>query len=159
MRSPTHICQLVATLLHLTNIRSIALTIQVKTLWQLPLRHMRPTILLIDKPKSLVTGWAVIQGYGRTENTLSSTLSGCTSTSIFTSYAAYLYPNPEAAVPEHILVDTHGAFSPGFADAITPCANYVSGNQSMGRETAAQWPRVAFHDFVTVHVAETRNGC
>ena len=72
--------------------------------------------------------------------------------------AAYFYPNPQASVLEHILVDTHGAFSSGFADAITPCTNYVSGNQSMGRETAAQWIRVAFHDFVTAHVAEGTGG-
>lgn len=32
-------------------------------------------------------------------------------------------------------------------------ANYVSGNQSIGRTTAAQWLRVAFHDFVTADVA------
>lgn len=66
------------------------------------------------------------------------------------SHAAFFYPNPQASLIEHILVDTHGAFNSGFADAITPCTNYVSGNQSTGRETAAQWIRVAFHDFVTL---------
>jgi hypothetical protein len=37
-------------------------------------------------------------------------------------------------------------------------ANYVSGNQSMGRTTAAQWLRVAFHDFVTANVAAGTGG-
>jgi len=37
-------------------------------------------------------------------------------------------------------------------------ANYVSGNQSMGRTTAAQWIRVAFHDFVTADVATGTGG-
>lgn len=32
-------------------------------------------------------------------------------------------------------------------NAITPCTNYVSGSQLSGRETAAQWLRVAFREF------------
>jgi len=99
----------------------------------------------------------------------------------------FFYPKPQSSLVEHILVDTHGAHSSGFADAITPCskcssqnpfdafsfitvnrpinirlmvylANYVSGNQSMGRTTAAQWIRVAFHDFVTADVAAGTGG-
>ncbi|PMD54073.1 heme peroxidase [Hyaloscypha bicolor E] len=74
------------------------------------------------------------------------------------AYGAFFYPNTQASLLEHILVDTHGAHSSGFADAITPCTNYVSGNQSMGRTTAAQWIRVAFHDFVTADVASGTGG-
>jgi hypothetical protein len=45
---------------------------------------------------------------------------------------------------EHLLVDTGGTNDGGFKRAITPCTNYVSGSQLLGRETAAQWIRVAF---------------
>ena len=45
---------------------------------------------------------------------------------------------------EHLLVDTGGANDGGFKRAIMPCTNYVSGSQLLGRETAAQWIRVAF---------------
>jgi hypothetical protein len=34
----------------------------------------------------------------------------------------FFYPNSQASLIEHILVDTHGARSSGFADAITPCS-------------------------------------
>lgn len=75
-----------------------------------------------------------------------------------TSLATFFYPSPQTSLLEHILVDTHGAHSSGFADAITPCSNYVSGAQTLGRETAAQWVRVSFHDFVTAHVADGTGG-
>lgn len=74
------------------------------------------------------------------------------------AHAAFFYPTVQASLLEHILVDTHGGHSSGFADAITPCTNYVSGSQTLGRETAAQWVRVAFHDFVTAHVSEGTGG-
>lgn len=74
------------------------------------------------------------------------------------AHAAFFYPTVQASLLEHILVDTHGAHSSGFADAITPCTNYVSGSQLLGRETAAQWLRVAFHDFVTARVSEGTGG-
>lgn len=72
--------------------------------------------------------------------------------------AAFFYPDPQASILEHILVDTHGAYKSGFADAITPCTNYVSGAQTLGRTTAAQWLRVAFHDFVTADVVQGTGG-
>lgn len=75
-----------------------------------------------------------------------------------TAQAVLFYPTVQASLLEHILVDTHGAHSSGFADSITPCSNYVSGSQNFGRETAAQWLRVAFHDFVTANVAEGTGG-
>ncbi|KAJ6509857.1 heme peroxidase [Mycena vulgaris] len=53
---------------------------------------------------------------------------------------------------EHLLVDTDGFNDAGFQKAITPCTNYVSGSQLLGRETAGQWIRVAFHDFATADV-------
>ena len=74
------------------------------------------------------------------------------------TYAAFFYPDPQTSLLEHILVDWHGAYSSGFSFAITPCSNYVSGAQTLGRETAAQWLRVAFHDFVTAHVDEGTGG-
>lgn len=86
----------------------------------------------------------------------------CTGVTIFAllpaAQATFFYPTVEASLLEHILVDTHGSHSSGFADAITPCSNYVSGSQILGRETAAQWLRVAFHDFVTAHVLEGTGG-
>lgn len=80
------------------------------------------------------------------------------STLLSTTLAAFFYPAVQRSLLEHILVDTHGAHSSGFADAITPCTNYVSGAQTLGRETAAQWLRVAFHDFVTAHVVDGTGG-
>jgi hypothetical protein len=75
---------------------------------------------------------------------------------------------------EHLLVDTGGANDGGFKRAITPCTNYVSGSQLLGRETAAQWIRVAFRtgnpftkrimlipfidDFVTANVTSGTGG-
>lgn len=72
--------------------------------------------------------------------------------------AAFWYPDAQTSSLEHILVDTHGAHKSGFADAITPCTNYVSGAQTLGRETAAQWLRVAFHDFVTANMSAGTGG-
>lgn len=68
------------------------------------------------------------------------------------------YPSPLIARLEHLLVDTDGAFRAGVKDAITPCSNYVSGAQTLGRQTSAQWLRVAFHDFVTAVVADGTGG-
>jgi hypothetical protein len=36
----------------------------------------------------------------------------------------FFYPNPQTSLLEHVLVDTHGAHSSGFANAITPCSKY-----------------------------------
>lgn len=57
------------------------------------------------------------------------------------------WPSPLYDSLEHLLVDTGGANDAGFKAAITPCTNYVSGSQLLGRETAAQWLRVAFREF------------
>ncbi|RFU30513.1 hypothetical protein B7463_g5832, partial [Scytalidium lignicola] len=73
-------------------------------------------------------------------------------------HSAFWYPDPLYSSLETILVQTHGAFASGFANAITPCSNYVSGNQTLGRETASQWLRVAFHDYVTANVSAGTGG-
>jgi hypothetical protein len=78
--------------------------------------------------------------------------------SISGAVGVLFYPNPQASLLEHLLVDTHGAHASEFANAITPCKNYVNGAQTLGRETAAQWIRVAFHDFVTAHVVNGTGG-
>src|SRR3954471_22273753 len=72
--------------------------------------------------------------------------------------AALHYPSPLSSRLEHLLVDTDGSFRSGFKDAINPCTNYVSGAQTLGRQTSAQWLRVAFHDFVTAHVDQGTGG-
>lgn len=72
--------------------------------------------------------------------------------------ASFWYPDPLYSSLEAILVQTHGAFATGFANAITPCSNYVSGAQTLGRETASQWLRVAFHDYVTANVSAGTGG-
>jgi len=74
------------------------------------------------------------------------------------SHSALHYPTALLSRLEHLLVDTDGAFRSGFKDAITPCSNYVSGSQLLGRQTSSQWLRVAFHDFVTAHVDEGTGG-
>jgi hypothetical protein len=71
--------------------------------------------------------------------------------------ASFWYPDATSLL-EEILVQTHGAFNSGFVDAITPRTNYVSGAQTTGRETATQWVKVAFYDFVTANVAAGTGG-
>jgi len=73
--------------------------------------------------------------------------------------AMFFYPNPQVSLLEHLLVDHWGAHASNFSAAITPCDNYVTEvgepSRTSGRTTAAQWLRVAFHDFVT---ADTTSG-
>jgi hypothetical protein len=73
-------------------------------------------------------------------------------------YAVFFYPNAQSSLLEHILVDVNGEYSSGYIFAVSPCNHYVSGLQTLGRETAAQWLRVAFHDFVTARVDEGTGG-
>lgn len=67
--------------------------------------------------------------------------------------AMFFYPTPQVSLLEHLLVDHWGARASNFSAAITPCTNYVTEvgepSRNSGRTTAAQWLRVAFHDFVT----------
>lgn len=50
---------------------------------------------------------------------------------------------------EHLLVDNGGTNSVNFVSAVSPCSQYITGNQFQGEQTSAQWVRFAFHDFVT----------
>ncbi|ETS83125.1 hypothetical protein PFICI_05001 [Pestalotiopsis fici W106-1] len=76
--------------------------------------------------------------------------------------AMFYYPNAQVSLLEHILVDNWGAYASNFSTAITPCTNYVTevGEPAVnsGRTTAAQWIRVAFHDFVTRNVTAGTGG-
>ncbi|KAF7348797.1 Peroxidase [Mycena venus] len=74
------------------------------------------------------------------------------------SSVATTWPNHIMDELEHLLVDTDGFNDAGLQKAITPCSNYVSGSQLLGRETAAQWVRVAFHDFATADVEAGTGG-
>jgi hypothetical protein len=65
--------------------------------------------------------------------------------------ATYTWPNHVMDELEHLLVDTGGFNDGGVKKAITPCTNYVSGSQLLGRETAAQWLRVAFRVYLSQH--------
>ncbi|KAK6842959.1 hypothetical protein PG987_003819 [Apiospora arundinis] len=71
--------------------------------------------------------------------------------------AMFFYPSPQVSLLEHLLVDHWGAHASNFSAAITPCDNYVTEvgepSRTSGRTTAAQWLRVAFHDFVTADTA------
>ena len=72
--------------------------------------------------------------------------------------AAFYYPDPLLSTLETLLVSSYGAHATNFSSAITPCSHYVSGPQTLGRTTAAQWLRVSFHDFVTADVAAGTGG-
>lgn len=78
------------------------------------------------------------------------------------SLAALYYPSPQVHFLEHILVDNWDAYASNFSSAITPCDNYVTevgeAAATSGRTTAAQWMRVAFHDFVTANVTAGTGG-
>ncbi|KAK8138076.1 hypothetical protein PG984_001456 [Apiospora sp. TS-2023a] len=67
--------------------------------------------------------------------------------------AMLFYPSAQVSLLEHLLVDHWGARASNFSAAVTPCTNYVTEvgepSRNSGRTTAAQWLRVAFHDFVT----------
>jgi hypothetical protein len=61
--------------------------------------------------------------------------------------ATYQWPDKRYEALEHVLVDNTGFNDAGFAAAVTPCTRYVSSPlNTTGRETAAQWQRVFFHD-------------
>ncbi|QSZ32433.1 hypothetical protein DSL72_002007 [Monilinia vaccinii-corymbosi] len=72
--------------------------------------------------------------------------------------AAFFYLIAQTSELEHILVDIHGAYASGFANAITPCSNYSSGGPIYGREIAARVLRAASNDVVTARVVEGVGG-
>ncbi|KAI9050226.1 hypothetical protein LZ554_006365 [Drepanopeziza brunnea f. sp. 'monogermtubi'] len=62
---------------------------------------------------------------------------------------------------EHHLVDNAGMNNSPFVAAVKPCSNYVGFQpdpQNRREETAAEWIRIAFHDFVTGDVASGMGG-
>ncbi|KAI0158623.1 heme peroxidase [Pestalotiopsis sp. NC0098] len=79
-----------------------------------------------------------------------------------TTNAMFYYPSPQVSLLEHILVDNWAGWASNFSSAITPCTNYVTevGEPALisGRTSAAQWIRVAFHDFVTGNVTAGTGG-
>jgi hypothetical protein len=83
-------------------------------------------------------------------------LAGC---AFFSLTLAAKWPNHVINELEHLLVDTDGFNDAGLQKAITPCTNYVSGSQLLGRETAAQWVRVAFRRSLLIsHSSNAANG-
>lgn len=61
---------------------------------------------------------------------------------------------------EHLYFD---AAPSGILSAVTPCSNYYdpstgASNDSLGRNTAAEWIRTAFHDFVTANIYTESGG-
>ena len=73
-------------------------------------------------------------------------------------HASFWYPDATSSLLQEILIQTHGAFNSGFVDAIIPCTNYVSGAQTLGRETASKWAKVALYDFVIAIVVAGTGG-
>lgn len=86
----------------------------------------------------------------------------CISFLVRTATCMFYYPNPQISLLEHMLVDNWKAYSSNLSTGITPCTNYVTevGEPALnsGRTSAAQWIRVAFHDFVTGNVAAGTGG-
>ncbi|KAL9113513.1 MAG: hypothetical protein Q9227_002250 [Pyrenula ochraceoflavens] len=77
---------------------------------------------------------------------------------LFSYVFSFSFPSPTIDALEHLLVDTSGFNSADFLRGITPCSNYVSGSQTLGRETSGQWQRVMFHDFVTADISSGTGG-
>ncbi|KAH8774930.1 hypothetical protein F5882DRAFT_299586 [Hyaloscypha sp. PMI_1271] len=67
--------------------------------------------------------------------------------------ASFWYPDATSSLLEETLIQTHGTFNFRFVGAVTPCTNYVSWAQTIGRETAAKWVKMALYDFVIATVA------
>ncbi|KAF5366138.1 hypothetical protein D9757_010957 [Collybiopsis confluens] len=72
---------------------------------------------------------------------------------------SYVWPNHLYEELEHLLVDQEGFNRGGyFKRAITPCTHYVNGDQTLGRMSAAQWLRTAFHDYATANIHDGTGG-
>ncbi|KAF6236205.1 hypothetical protein HO173_005835 [Letharia columbiana] len=90
-------------------------------------------------------------------------LSICISFVALRSVTAQYVANTEALIIkeiEHLYFDAAPA---GMLSAITPCSNYYdpstgASNNSLGRNTAAEWIRIAFHDFVTANIYSETGG-
>ena len=83
---------------------------------------------------------------------------------MFNLVSAQLLPDSQPLILnelEHIYFDNTGPG--GFKTGIEPCTNYVDSttglnNNTLGRQTSAQWIRTSFHDFVTADVAAGTGG-
>ncbi|KAL9097666.1 MAG: hypothetical protein Q9163_006306 [Psora crenata] len=83
--------------------------------------------------------------------------------SSFTLVSSQYLPDSTAATIrelEHLYLD---AASQNLHSMITPCSQYVDSstgkvNNNLGRQTAAEWIRVAFHDFVTANIYTDTGG-
>ncbi|MCJ1274178.1 hypothetical protein MMC21_001973 [Puttea exsequens] len=79
-----------------------------------------------------------------------------------TATAQYTADSTAATIREleHLYLDSATS---GFLSAITPCTNYANpqgsgANNNLGRQTAAEWIRTAFHDFVTGNIYTSSGG-
>ena len=94
---------------------------------------------------------------------LASVLFTCLSLTSINFVNAQWPPDSNAAVTrevEHLLLD---AASHNLKSMITPCDQYIdsstgSANPKLGRQTAAEWIRTAFHDFVTANIYTETGG-
>lgn len=68
------------------------------------------------------------------------------------------WPNRLVEELDHLLVDNEGFNNAGFSRGVTPCNIYIQGPQTTGRQTSAQWMRVAFHDFATADIHSGTGG-
>ena len=83
---------------------------------------------------------------------------------VFNAVLAQLLPDSRALTVnelEHLYFDNTGPG--GFLTGIEPCTNYVDSttglpNNTLGRQTSAQWLRVSFHDFVTADATAGTGG-
>ncbi|KAM0799909.1 heme peroxidase [Usnea florida] len=80
-----------------------------------------------------------------------------------TIFAQLLPHSPDIILNEleHIYLDNSGPNS--LKSTITPCTNYIDSttglnDNTLGRQSSAQWIRTAFHDFVTADVAAGTGG-
>jgi catalase (peroxidase I) len=76
---------------------------------------------------------------------------------LFTLSRAYTWPDPIIDDLEANLVQVTGFDSLGFADAVQPCGAFKGANNT-GRQTAAEWLRIAFHDMATFNISTGLGG-
>ncbi|CAD6569744.1 MAG: hypothetical protein ASARMPRED_003128 [Alectoria sarmentosa] len=96
-------------------------------------------------------------------NGMQTLLSICIPFLALRSVTAQYVANTEALIIkeiEHLYFDAAPA---GILSAITPCSNYYdpstgASNNSLGMNTAAEWIRTAFHDFVTANIYSETGG-
>lgn len=80
-----------------------------------------------------------------------------TLSSLSLSSNAYTWPNPQTDDLEAYLTQVTGFDNLGFADAVHPCSAFKGANNT-GRQTAAEWLRIAYHDMATHDVSTGLGG-